>query len=93
MTRPGDHQVSVDEFERWIEPLDEALACVLTGARVIQFPWHSSTMIDGTKVRTSRTSNIEKPDVVAEPEAIVAAMSEAAVDLSREIAAALTGTP
>jgi uncharacterized lipoprotein YmbA len=129
VTRPTDHQVSVDEFDRWAEPLDEVFArvlvdnlSVLTDFRVLNFPWTASTSIDTNvevvverfeqiasgnvllsvrwtllepdekTVRVSRTTIIEKAEVGPTTEDVVAAMSGAVADLSREIATALAGT-
>lgn len=59
VTRPAEHEVRVAAFDRWAAPLDEEIArvlvenlAVLTGARVVTFPWHPATPV-GAEVEVS----------------------------------------
>lgn len=127
VTRVDEHQVSVDEFSRWAEPLDDMLAetlaeqmrAQLRPVSLVRYPWRANQIPDRSvrvhvsrfeprasgevllqatwqvldrdgKQLSARTSEHRVPTGPTVKEA-VAAMSQAAGQLAKEISGAVRG--
>lgn len=82
-TRAIDHEIEISVF---------GFEQVAGGDVVLTARWSVRKHDDGT-VLASRITKISKPCETDDYEALVATMSDALADLSREIAAAVTGAP
>jgi uncharacterized lipoprotein YmbA len=128
VTRVGAHEVTLSEFSRWAEPLDDGFTGVLSENlsrlvptdRVVVYPWSARTQIDlkvevevihftglpngsvtlaarwrltrgdGSEILPLQLSSYNESIGVGRTEALVAAMSRALGNLSRDIAAAIS---